>query len=72
MLQSTFSQYEFTASYEDDETLYFSVLQMRDSVFVYGGDGSKRLGHMATAIQTKWDPMPVSTTVLGEFTPAPL
>lgn len=65
--QSRFAQTEFSVTDpETEETLNFAVLLMRDSVLVWGGSGAPRLGHMATAIQTKWEPMPVSTTVLGK------
>jgi len=62
---SSFGQHDFSEAYED-EMHYFQVIKMRDSVFVWGGDSSKMIGHMTTAIQTKWDPMPTASTVLGK------
>jgi len=59
------SQQGFSVTYGDND-LHFLVLSFRDSVLVWGGDAPGTLGHLATAIKTRWDPMPTATTVFGK------
>uniref|UniRef100_UPI00398F50FC proteasome assembly chaperone 4 n=1 Tax=Pristiophorus japonicus TaxID=55135 RepID=UPI00398F50FC len=48
-----------------EQTVHFHVLRMRDSFFLWVGI-APTISNLAVAMCTKFDPMPVSTLVLGD------
>ncbi|XP_041040676.1 proteasome assembly chaperone 4 [Carcharodon carcharias] len=48
-----------------EQTVHFHLLSMKDSFFLWVGS-APNLSNLAVAMCTKFDPMPVSTLVLGD------
>ncbi|XP_067906065.1 proteasome assembly chaperone 4 [Heterodontus francisci] len=48
-----------------EQTVHFHVLRMKDSFFLWVGS-APTFSNLAVAMCTKFDPMPVSTLVLGD------
>jgi len=45
--------------------VYFLLISLRDSFFVWVGSAPPCLDHMAVAVPTRFDPQPITSTVLG-------
>ncbi|XP_060706101.1 proteasome assembly chaperone 4 isoform X1 [Hemiscyllium ocellatum] len=62
--QRTLSVHNFSEKLSE-QMVHFHVLRMKDSFFLWVGS-TPTLSNLAVAMCTKFDPMPVSTLILGD------
>lgn len=65
-IPSNFQLHSFSVQIEND-TIFFQVIKMKDSLYIWIGDRNKPLLiNMALAMNTKYDKTPLTTTVMGD------